>query len=219
MVVASIDTLGDGKKSGVGGKNLPIAEACLRNQHPILDVLSRHIPENAFVLELASGTGQHGAYMTKHMPTIRWRPTEVRERLPDVSSWQAYANEPRFLAPLELDVCQDIWPSRDADVVFSANLVHYVAWSTVECIFRGVQRILKPGGLMIFYGPYNYDGQFTSEGNVQLDAWLRERDPDSGIKDFEQVVLRAREFDLFLQADEEMPANNRTLIFKKADMV
>ncbi len=199
--------------------DLPIAEACLRNRRPILDVLGRYVPENGFVFEVGSGTGQHGVYMTENLPGVRWRPTEVRSRLADVRAWHAHANNPRFLAPLELDVTQDIWPSRDADVVFSANVVHYISWREVECLFRGVQRILKPGGLLILYGPYNYDGQFTSEGNVELDRWLRERNPDSGIKDFEQVMLAARKFDLFLQADEEMPANNRTLVFKKADMV
>lgn len=217
--MAPVDQLGGSNQSTIKEADLPVAEACLRNQHPILDVLSRYIADEAFVLELASGTGQHGAYMTKHLPSIKWRPTEVREQLNAVRMWQQYTNEPRFLAPLELDVCQDIWPSRDVDVVFSANLIHYVGWHAVDCTFKGVQRVLKPGGLMIFYGPYNYDGQFTSEGNVKLDAWLRERNPDSGIKDFEQIVLKAREFDLFLHADEEMPANNRMLIFKKADMV
>ncbi|MAQ99254.1 MAG: methylase [Oceanospirillaceae bacterium] len=200
-------------------EELPVAEACLRNRRPILDVLGRYVPEDGFVLEVGSGTGQHGAYMTEHLPGVRWRPTEVRSRLADVRLWHQHTNNPRFLAPLELDVTQDIWPSRDADVVFSANVVHYISWREVECMFRGVQRILKPGGLLILYGPYNYDGQFTSEGNVELDKWLRERNPDSGIKDFEQVMLSARKYDLFLQADEEMPANNRTLVFKKADMV
>ena len=198
---------------------LPIAESCLRNRRPILDVLGRYVPQDGFVLEVGSGTGQHGAYMTEHLPGIHWRPTEVRSHLAAVRLWQQHTNNPRFLAPLELDVTQDIWPAREVDVVFSANVVHFVSWREVECLFRGTQRILKPGGLLILYGPYNYDGQFTSEGNVALDRWLRQRNPDSGIKDFEQVMLSARKYDLFLQADEEMPANNRTLVFKKADMV
>ena len=84
-------------------------------------------------------------------------------------------------------------------------------------MFRGISRVLKAGGLLLLYGPYNYDGQYTSQGNVDLDQWLRERNPDSGIKDFEQILLLARQFHLYLRADEEMPANNRTLVFQKAE--
>ena len=202
----------------VTADQLPVAEACLRNQRPILDVLGKYLPASATVLEVGSGTGQHAAFMTEHLPGIRWQPTEVRERLPEVRLWHQHCNREGFLAPLELDVSQDIWPTRDADAVFSANVVHFVSWPEVENLFRGAQRILRPGGLLILYGPYNYDGQFTSEGNIALDQWLRERNPDSGIKDFEQVVVLGRRHNLFLRADEEMPSNNRTLVFQKADM-
>jgi len=197
---------------------LPVAEACLRNQRPILDVLGRYLPSQAYVLEVGSGTGQHAAYMTSNLPGIRWQPTELRENLPGIRAWRTQAKNEGFLEPLELDVQQDIWPARDADAVFSANVVHFVSWPEVEKMFRGISRVLKSGGLLLLYGPYNYDGQFTSQGNIALDEWLRSRNPDSGIKDFEQVLLLARQFHLYLRADEEMPANNRTLVFQKADV-
>jgi len=197
---------------------LPVAEACLRNQRPILDVLGRYLPSQAYVLEVGSGTGQHAAYMTSNLPGIRWQPTELRENLPGIRAWRSQTKNEGFLEPLELDVQQDIWPARDADAVFSANVVHFVSWPEVEKMFRGISRVLKSGGLLMLYGPYNYDGQFTSQGNIELDEWLRSRNPDSGIKDFEQVLLLARQFHLYLRADEEMPANNRTLVFQKADV-
>jgi len=197
---------------------LPVAEACLRNQRPILDVLGRYLPSQAYVLEVGSGTGQHAAYMTSNLPGIRWQPTELRDNLPGIRAWRKQSKNEGFLEPLELDVQQDIWPARDADAVFSANVVHFVSWPEVEKMFRGISRVLKSGGLLLLYGPYNYDGQFTSQGNIELDEWLRSRNPDSGIKDFEQVLLLARQFHLYLRADEEMPANNRTLVFQKADV-
>lgn len=196
---------------------LPIVESCLKNQRPILDVLGRFLPKNAKVLEVGSGTGQHAAYMTEHLPGIRWQPTEVRQRLTEVACWQKHCNRAEFLPPLELDVRQDIWPAGEVDAVFSANVVHFVSWPEVERMFIGAARVLKVGGQMILYGPYNYDGQFTSEGNVNLDLWLREQNPESGIKDFEQVLLLARKHHLHLRADEEMPANNRTLVFQRVD--
>lgn len=198
-------------------EDLPVVDSCLRNQRPILDVLGQFLPKNARVLEIGSGTGQHAAYMTEHLPGICWQPTEMSERLDEITLWQQHCNRAGFLPPLELDVCQDIWPARDFDAVFSANVVHFVSWPEVERLFVGVARCLNAGGLLMLYGPYNYDGQFTSEGNIALDGWLRERNPESGIKDFEQVLLLARKHHLHLRADEEMPSNNRMLVFQKAD--
>ncbi|MDF1764247.1 MAG: DUF938 domain-containing protein, partial [Oleibacter sp.] len=120
--------------------------------------------------------------------------------------------------PKELDVEQDIWPACQPNAVFISNFVHFVNWKKIHSMLAGVQRLLPQEGLLIIYGPFNYDGQYTSEGNLTLDEWLRSRDPDSGIKDFEQLMLIARQYGLFLTADEDMPANNRTLVFTKLDV-
>ena len=71
---------------------------------------------------------------------------------------------------------------------------------------------------MVIYGPFNYEGRFTSDSNEQFDAFLRARDPQSGIRDFEAVVSAARELaGLELGRDAPMPANNRSLVFNKPD--
>jgi hypothetical protein len=77
--------------------------------------------------------------------------------------------------------------------------------------------VLAPGGLVCLYGPFNYGGNFTSESNARFDAWLKARDPLSGVRDFEALDLLARQQGLVLQQDVAMPANNRTLVWQKMD--
>ncbi len=80
---------------------------------------------------------------------------------------------------------------------------------------KGIGRILRKGGLMAYYGPLNYGGQFTSDSNARFDAWLKARDPQSGVRDFEAVDALARAVDLVLEEDHAMPANNRMLCRQK----
>lgn len=196
-------------------EDLPVAPACLRNQQPIAELLQQEIADHSVVLELGSGTGQHAWYITEQIPTLIWQPSDLSESIPAINAWRAKSSQDNFLPPLVLDITQDLWPVKQVDAVFSANLVHYVGWPKVRAMMSGIARVLRDQGLALFYGPFNYDGQFTSDGNESLDACLRDRDPESGIKDFEQIVLAARKEKLRLVKDIEMPANNRMLFFQK----
>jgi SAM-dependent methyltransferase len=193
----------------------PVSEACLRNQQPIADMLERELPPHSVVLEIGSGTGQHAAFISRRLPGIKWQPSELADRIAGINAWRERAQNSNFLPPLVLDVAQDLWPVKQVDAVFSANVVHFIGWPKVRAMMAGIGRVLKHTGLAFFYGPFNYGGQFTSDGNRLLDQWLRERDPDSGIKDFEQIVLAARKEKLRLLKDISMPANNRLLVLQK----
>lgn len=83
-----------------------------------------------------------------------------------------------------------------------------------NCI-EGVGRCLKPGGVFAVYGPFNYDGAYTSESNARFDQMLKSRDADSGIRDYEWIEELAGKVRLDLFEDVEMPTNNRCLIWKK----
>ena len=85
----------------------------------------------------------------------------------------------------------------------------------VEAMFAGVGRLLAPGGLFALYGPFNYGGDYTAESNARFDRWLKELDPLSGIRDFETLDRLAGEAGMVLLGDHPMPANNRTLCWRK----
>jgi hypothetical protein len=50
---------------------------------------------------------------------------------------------------------------------------------------------------------------------VRFDEWLKGRDSESGIREFEQVSVLAEKNGFELTADLPMPANNRSLCFMR----
>jgi len=193
----------------------PYAESCEQNKDPILEVLKEVFATPGTVFEVGSGTGQHAVYFTQHMPHLYWQPSDLAEQLPGICLWISEAGHNRIHAPHELDVSAEEWPVVLADYVFTANTTHIVSWPQVQDMFAGVGRTLKSGGVFAQYGPFNYAGRYTSESNAQFDQWLKQRDPLSGIRNFEDLVALAQQHDMQLHADYEMPANNRTLVWRK----
>jgi cyclopropane fatty-acyl-phospholipid synthase-like methyltransferase len=167
------------------------------------------------VLEIGSGTGQHAVYFAPELPHLVWQTADVAQHHAGIRVWLEEAALPNVLPPLALDVNQPDWPVERYDAVFSANTLHIMGWPEVEKFFAGVGAVLEPGGVLAVYGPFNYNGAFTSDSNARFDAWLKSRDPASGVRDFEAVDALARAQGLVLQQDVAMPSNNRTLVWQR----
>lgn len=193
----------------------PFSESCVQNGEPILAVLRALFADCSHVLEVGSGTGQHAVYFGAELTHLRWQTADVPQHHAGIRLWLAEAGLANVLPPLALDVNQTGWRSGRYDAVFSANTLHIMSWPEVEKFFEGVGEILESGGILAVYGPFNYNGAFTSESNARFDAWLKARDPASGVRDFEAVDALARAQGLHLQQDMAMPANNRTLVWRK----
>lgn len=192
------------------------SEACERNGEPILDVLRMAFADCKNVLEIGSGTGQHAVYFSANMPHLRWHTSDLPVNHPSIRAWQAEAALPNVLPPIVLDVGAGIWPQSKFDAVFTANTCHIMSWKEVQAMFEGLGSILEPGGMLGIYGPFNYDGAFTSQSNQRFDAYLKAQALHMGIRDFEAINLLASRQNLSLQADESMPANNRLLVWRKS---
>ncbi|MCR6625727.1 MAG: class I SAM-dependent methyltransferase [Pseudoxanthomonas sp.] len=191
----------------------PFAPSCERNQGPILEVLQRHLAEARCVLEIGSGTGQHAVHFAAAMPWLTWQSSDRADNLPGIAAWLDEAALPNTPPAVELDVDRR-WPAARFDAVFTANSLHIMGWPQVEAFFAGVGGILERNGLLIVYGPFNYGGDFTSDSNRAFEQWLKDRDPASGIRDFEAVDALARAIGLALVEDNAMPANNRCLVWR-----
>ncbi len=202
-------------RPGESKVNLPFSQACENNKAPILAVLKQYLTEAASVLEIGSGTGQHAVFFAERLPQLRWQTSDRCHMLPGITAWQAQAGLPNLPPPLELDVAVWPWPVLETDVVFSANTAHIMSWPLVKALVDGVGRVLHADGLFMLYGPFNYDGRHTSESNAQFDRMLRTRDPESGIRDIEALVLHADKAGLEIIADHAMPANNRLLVWRR----
>lgn len=191
------------------------AESCKQNRAPILSILHEVFADRQQVLEIASGTGQHAVYFGAALPHLSWQTSELAANHASIHAWLDEAKLPNVLPPILLDVNATDWLVPPVDAIFNANTVHIVSWPSVQRMFEGIGRTLASGGILCLYGPFNYGGQFTSESNARFDAWLKNRDPESGVRDFEAIDKLARVQGMSLQQDFSMPANNRVLAWKK----
>jgi cyclopropane fatty-acyl-phospholipid synthase-like methyltransferase len=193
----------------------PFSEACEQNKSPILAVLQQYFTSVSNVLEIGSGTGQHAVFFAAQLPHLQWLTSEVTELHAGIHAWLDEAHLPNVSPPLELDVNQPDWPVVRVDAIFSANTVHIMDWSSVEKMFAGIGRVLQTRGVFCLYGPFNYEGNYTSDSNARFDQWLKQRDPGSGIRDFEALNILAQQHGMAFLADHVMPVNNRILVWRK----
>ena len=193
--------------------NRPYSEACEQNKFVILDVIRNYLKPDIEVLEIGSGTAQHAIFFAEQNPSIVWQTSDRSEYIDGIKNWLDFAGLSNLAQPLVLDVCE-LWPEQSYDLIFTANSLHIMGEAEAEqCIINSV-RVLKHGGYLIVYGPFNYNGQFTSESNRNFEQWLKRQNPKSGIKDFEWVNEIATIAGLKLVDDVAMPANNRILIWQ-----
>ena len=193
----------------------PHSAACERNREPILAVLRQWFLAPGTVLEIGSGTGQHAVYCAQHLPQHTWIATDREENLAGIALWFDEARLANLKGPLRLNVRDAEWPVSEADYVFSANTSHIMSQAEVAIMFAGIGSLLRPGGVFCLYGPFNRNGQFTSESNRDFDATLRARDPAMGIRDDQALITLGRHCGLTFAAEHAMPARNRMLVWKK----
>ena len=200
--------------------DIAFSQACENNKQPILSVLQGAFAKTKRVLEIGSGTGQHGVFLSEHLPHLCWQPSDLLINHYSINYRKQSSDLTNMLAPIVLDLEQP-WQAAltksslqgSIDGVFTANTLHIVSCSLVNKFFTGVKQNLVKGGVLCIYGPFNYQGKFTSPSNANFDLWLKDRDEKSGIRDFETIEGLAQEAGLVLLSDTPMPANNRLLVF------
>lgn len=200
--------------------------SCDRNKDPILAILQAALPTSGTVLEVGCGTGQHAVYFAANLPTITWQPVDRPGYLESAHAWHAHAHSdahpnnaaPNLLPPLEFDLFDDFEnhpPLDHADAIISINVIHIAPALATERLFALGHQILPSQGTIILYGPFRYPDRPLEPSNQQFDIWLKNRDPQSGIRDLDAILQTAHHHGFSLTADHPMPANNHTLIFTK----
>jgi len=194
------------------------APAAERNRGPILDVLRRVLPPRGTVLEIASGTGQHVAHFASGLPALVWQPSDRDdEGFASIAAWCVHAGAANALPPIVLDVTHAPWPVATVDAIVCANMIHIAPWEACLGLLRGAGRHLADAGVLVLYGPFMIGGVHTASSNAAFDADLRARDPRWGVRDLDDVAAVARENGLTLDERVAMPANNRTVVFRRVD--
>ncbi|MEM8843537.1 MAG: DUF938 domain-containing protein [Pseudomonadota bacterium] len=192
----------------------PFAPAAEQNREPILDVLKTEFSQAKSVLEIGSGTGQHAVHFATNLPYLTWHCSDKKEMLAGINIWInefKLANTP---LAIELDVCDD-WPTQNFDSAYGANIAHIMHSNEIEAMFQGLNKVLNQDAVFCLYGPFNIDGQYTSESNQRFDLWLKEMDPESCIRDKAFLDNLAIASNLKPMNSYQMPSNNLILCWKK----
>ncbi len=194
----------------------PFSQSCENNQEPIRRVLEQYIQTPSSLLEIGSGTGQHAVYMAARFPELNWQTSDRRQNIAGIQMWLDDAGLANLPKPIELDVTTANPALNHVDYIYSANTLHIMPKSAVESFFDLVGSLLKPSAILFVYGPFNYDGEYTSASNQRFDTWLKQQSAHQGIRDFEWVDKLAQGQQLSLLQDHEMPANNRLLVWRRS---
>ncbi|MGE6246866.1 DUF938 domain-containing protein [Psychrobacter proteolyticus] len=215
----------DNSNNKVDISALPFSQACENNKQPILEVLQTELQGFNHVLEIGSGTGQHSVYFAPHLSHLKWQTSDVTGNHRHIIAWHNAYPAPNLYSPLAFDLAHDSVPvsghlnsshvDKPYDVIFTANTLHIISWALVERLFALAGDALPVDGKLIIYGPFNEHGNYTSEGNQRFDAILRAGNPDSGIRDKEDIVSLANAHYLQLLKTYAMPSNNQLLVFYK----
>lgn len=191
------------------------AAATERNREPIREVLARELPERGTVLEIASGTGQHALCFAAAFPELIWQPSDPDPAArASIAAYREEARLPNLAAPLALDVTAP-WPIAEVSAIVCINMVHISPWESALALFAGAGVRLVEGALLYLYGPYRFDGT-TAPSNEAFDRSLRARDPRWGVRDVRDLGEAASEQGLVLRGVVAMPANNHSLLFRRA---
>ncbi len=193
----------------------PYSESCDQNKSSILSIIEPIFSNCHEILEIGSGTGQHAVCFAGKMSHLHWRCSDCEPYIAGINQWINESEVTNVVAPISLDVSKSEWPVGHVDAIFTANSIHIMHDQDVVNLLKGAGALLSKGGHLEIYGPFNYDGLLTSASNKSFEQWLKDRDPLSGIKDFEVIVELASNNGLIFYEDYEMPANNRILHFKK----
>jgi cyclopropane fatty-acyl-phospholipid synthase-like methyltransferase len=187
-----------------------------RNRDPILAVLQRLLPDAGLVLELGSGTGEHAVHFARHLPALRWQPSDAdHAAMASITDWVAHSALPNLLPPLCFDLAATPWPVAAADAIVAINVLHYSPWETTPALFAGAGAVLPEWGVVVCYGPYRRGGAHTAPSNADFDQWLRSVDARFAVRDLEAVEVEAQRSGFRLVEVVDMPANNLSLVFRR----
>lgn len=200
------------------------APAFHRNKQPMLEVLTPLLGQGTKqVLEIASGSGQHGPFFTSVLTNLVWWPSDISDdAVKSINAWKTHLDAAAVQEPQIVDVTADQWRNGQTlnggpekfDAILSMNMIHIAPYAATTGLIEGAAKRLNDNGLLIFYGPFKRDGKHTAPSNQVFNESLQSRNSGWGIRDLEDVTDTAANNGLKHCDTIEMPANNLVVVFK-----
>lgn len=188
-----------------------------RNKDIIFQKLSALMPQNAKVLEIASGSGQHAVYCSEKRPDISWQPSDIDPvALQSIAAWTEKSELSNVKKPLTVD-CLDpeTWPEEKFTTVVAVNMIHISPWQASLGLLQLADRALEKGGKLFVYGPFFREGIITAESNQAFDESLRAENPEWGLRQLDVFISAASLQGFSELMTEDVPANNLVCALKK----
>ncbi|WP_150295544.1 DUF938 domain-containing protein [Sphingobium estronivorans] len=196
-----------------GKRHAPATE---RNRDAILAVLREALPPSGLMLEVASGSGEHAIHFAAAFPDLDWQPSDPDPvALASIAAWRDEAGLANLRPPIRLDAAAP-WPVTRADAILCINMVHISSWNATVGLFTQSAKLLQKGAPLILYGPYFRNDHPTAPSNLAFDESLRSRNAEWGVRWLEDVTELAEAEGFVVTAVHEMPANNLTVVYRRA---
>lgn len=193
----------------------PYADAAEENKTVVLPLIERYLAGCSSVLELGSGTGQQIVFFASQHPEVQWQASDLPINLPGIQAWIDEAGLSNLPKAVALDVAQPAWPVGPQHLVYTSNTLHIMSKDHVRLLFDRLGSVMSDGAHLLVYGPFRFADQPFAESNARFDLYLKERDPRSGIRDFDEICTFAGNNGLAHQETIPLPHNNHMLIFQR----
>jgi len=188
---------------------------CERNSKPILKVLKKYLKTTTRLLEVGSGNAQHAVYFASSLSHLTWITSELPLHHEQIGLWLKDSPAKNLQGPLSFEIGVNAFPATDIDAIFSANTFHIMPWEVVKKLIKQAGTNLNDDSLFLVYGPFQYNGKFTSKSNEEFHHKLRQNASHQGIREFKDVHAQFLKRGFTLVDDISMPAFNQILIYKK----
>ena len=196
--------------------------ATKRNRDFIWHELSKIIIKDGLILEIGSGSGEHGVFFQKCFPEIIWQTSDPdllhRE---SIFSWIEYENlNKKMPKPLELNVLNIPWKipfelANSLQGIVSINMIHVSPWACTQALFKGSGKLLNAGQFLFMYGPFKIGNKHISQSNYLFDNSLKLQNDHWGIRNLDEVSEEAKNNGFFQEKIIRMPVNNLSIIYRK----
>jgi cyclopropane fatty-acyl-phospholipid synthase-like methyltransferase len=195
---------------------IPFSKAADSNKEVICEALKAFVTDlDRNLLEIGSGTGQHAVYMSTQFPKLKWQTSDLLKNHAVIKYYIKSANLKNILDPIEFEAGVTKLPRQKFNIIYTANTFHIMSWKKVKTILKAIQYSLNEGGQFIVYGPFNFENEFTSESNKDFDTYLKELDPQMGIRNFNDIEANLKKTHMLSTEIVDMPKNNKLLVFTK----